>query len=169
MKIMKLIETIKLRDLTPVEVQDFEIRKAARAVVFDSSNNIGVLYVSNEKYHKLPGGGLEGEEEIEEALRRECLEEIGCDIEIEEEIGEIIEYRDKWSLKQHSYCYIAKVKGEKGNPSFTEKEVNSGFQIKWLKLEEAIEILKNDSPEDYQGVFIQKRDSLFLEEVKKLV
>ncbi len=65
---MKLIKTIQFKDLKDEEKDKFEIRRAARAVVFDHDKNLGILYVGKYNYHKLPGGGLEGDENIEEAL-----------------------------------------------------------------------------------------------------
>ena len=165
---MKLIKTIQFKDLGQEEADKFEVRRAARAVVFDNDKNIGILYVGKHNYHKLPGGGLEGEENIIEALKRECLEEIGCNVEPFKEVGEIIEYRDKWSLKQHSYCYLANVIGDKGTPDFTQKEIDDGFEIKWVSLENAIELLENDKSEWYESIFIQIRDSLFLKEAFNL-
>ena len=166
---MKLVKTIQFKDLRPEDIEKFKVRRAARAVVFDSNKNIGILYVGKNNYHKLPGGGLEGDESIEEALRRECLEEIGCNIEPFGELGEVIEYRDKWSLEQHSYCYLANLVGEKGKPDFTQKEIDNGFEIKWVSLEEAIKLLESDKPEGYEGGFIQIRDSSFLKEAKNFL
>lgn len=166
---MRLIKIIQFKDLKTEDIDKFEVRRAARAVVFDSDKNVGILYVGKYNYHKLPGGGLEGNEVIEEALKRECLEEIGCSIKMFGELGEIIEYKDKWSLKQHSYCYLANVVGEKGNPDFTQKEIDNGFEIKWVSLEEAIELLENDKPEGYEGSFIQIRDGVFLKEAKNFL
>ncbi len=161
---MKIIKIIQANNFTDEEISKFQIRRAARAVVFDKDKNIGILFVSKLNYHKLPGGGLEGDENIEEALKRECLEEIGCNVEVVRELGEIIEYRDKWSLKQNSYCYVANVVGEKGSPDFTKEEISNGFEIKWVSLDEAIKLLEGDAPEGYEGGFIQIRDSLFLRE-----
>lgn len=161
---MKLLKTIQFKELKIEDIDKFEVRRAARAVVFDSNKNVGILYVGKYNYHKLPGGGLEGDESIDEALKRECLEEIGCNMETFAELGEIIEYRDKWLFKQHSYCYLANVVGEKGKPDFTQKEIDNGFIIKWVSLEDAIKLLENDKPEGYEGGFIQIRDSSFLRE-----
>lgn len=166
---MKLLKRIQFRDIDAGELADFEIRKAARAFVLDEDNNVALLYVKKYNYHKLPGGGLEGDESISEALKRECLEEIGCNIEAGEELGEIIEYRDKWALKQYSYCYLAKVVGEKGTPEFTQKEMDYGFEIKWVPAQIAVELLENDIPEGYEGEFIHIRDSLFLAEALKVL
>ncbi len=166
---MKLIKTIQFKDLKSEDTDKFKIRRAARAVVFDNEKNIGILYVGKYNYHKLPGGGLEGDESIDKALQRECLEEIGCSVEIFGELGEIVEYRDKWSLKQSSYCYLANVVGEKGMSDFTQKEIDNRFEIKWMSLKGAIRLFENDKPEGYEGRFIQKRDSSFLKEAKKIL
>jgi 8-oxo-dGTP pyrophosphatase MutT (NUDIX family) len=161
---MKLLKTIQFKELEIENIDKFEIRRAARAVVFDSNKNVGILYVGKYNYHKLPGGGLEGDESIDEALKRECLEEIGCNMETFAELGEIIEYRDKWSFKQYSYCYLANVVGEKGKPDFTQTEIDNDYIIKWVSLEDAIKLLENDKPEGYDGEFMQIRDSSFLRE-----
>jgi len=66
------------------------------------------------------------------ALERECQEEIGCDVEVVSEVGSIIEYRKIFTLKQTHNCYLAKVKGQKGTPDFTNDEKNNGFEQVWL-------------------------------------
>src|SRR3989344_3275304 len=84
-------------------------RRAARAVLFDADGKVGLSHVANKHYYKLPGGGIDGNEEVIEALKRECREEIGCEIEVMGEVGEIVEHRDKIDLVQTSYCFLAKV------------------------------------------------------------
>ena len=170
---MKLLKIIKEQDVISgfsagVKV-DYILRKAARAVVFDKDNKIALLNVSKKNYHKLPGGGIKDNENIKEGLERECEEEIGCDIEIKREIGLIKEYRDKINIFQESYCYLAKIRGKKGKPNFTKKELNHGFHLNWVKLDNAINLIKNDKPINYEGKFIVIRDLAFLKEVKKLI
>ena len=166
---MKQLKLIQFKNLTLEERKDYRFRKAVRAVVFDSDNKIGLLQVTKNNYHKLPGGGIEKGEDIVDALRRECLEEIGCQINIGKELGIIIEYRDKIKVKQESHCYIAEVAGSKGNPSFTKKEKNKGFKVKWIFLKEAIKKLESDNPNDCQGKFIQIRDLTYLKEADKQI
>jgi 8-oxo-dGTP diphosphatase len=169
---MKLLKIIKHDDLfsphTSENDEGFRIRKAARAVVFDGENKIAILKVANHNYHKLPGGGVEEGEDLAKALERESMEEIGCKISVVGEIGKIVEHREKWNLKQESYCYLAKLVGEKGQSDFTEKEKNEGFAVVWVPLDEAIEKLRKDEPNDYEGKFIQVRDLCFLEEAKNI-
>lgn len=140
----------------------YKLRKASRSIVLNGSKKIALLYVSKNKYHKLPGGGIEAGEDIKTALNREVMEEAGVNINILGEIGAIIEYRNKHELLQISYCYYSEVKGEIEETSFTEEEINDGFELKWVSLDEAISILENDIPDNYVGKFIQRRDLLFL-------
>src|SRR5690606_24202987 len=99
-----------------VKGESYPVREAARAVMLDSENRISLLHVTTEMYYKLPGGGMESGESPLEALQRECSEETGCEVTVIEEIGSIVEYRKFCMLKQISYCYLARIKGEKGKP-----------------------------------------------------
>ena len=151
-----------------------KLRRASRAILFDENNLIPLLLVSKQNYHKLPGGGIDEGENKKEALVRECLEEVGSTIEIKGKVGIIIEYRpaekfdSKWDLKQTSYCYYGKVLS-KGKPNFTESELENGFEIIWLSLKDAIKTLEEDTPKNFEGFFILKRDLTFLKEIKKIL
>lgn len=159
---MKLLGTINPEGITEEEAQGFALRHAVRAVVFDAEGCVAVLHVLKRGYHKIPGGGIESSEEVIAALQRECREEIGCEIEVGSEIGEIVEYRREHQLKQISYGYRATLIGQKGIPVFTDKEKQDGFKAEWYTLEEVIEIFKQEDPEAYEGKFMSKRDGLFL-------
>lgn len=162
---MELLKEIYNEDITGEKISgpiSYNLRKAARAIVFNEDDQIAILYVSKHGYHKLPGGGVENSEDIKEALKREAMEEVGVDIFIGEEIGIVIEYRDKFNQLQISYCFFSKVKGTINAPSFTESELMNGFQLKWVTLNEAITLLSTDEPDDYVGKFIKERDLSFL-------
>lgn len=153
-------------DLSDDEKVPSRHREAARAVVFDAENKVALLHVKKHSYHKLPGGGLEEGEDIQTALEREMMEEIGCKVEVQNEIGEIIEHRNQHDLMQISHIYLAKLKGNKGKPNFTDGEIADGFEVKWLTLTEAINALENDKTDDYQGKFIKIRDLTALISIK---
>lgn len=165
---MKLIREITEKDITNKENYEetsYKVRKASRAVVFNEENKIAILNVSNDNYHKLPGGGIERDEDIITALRRELIEEVGAEVDVLNELGMIIEYRDNFKQLQISYCYLCKVVGEYQETSFTEEEKDNGFILEWVSLNEAISILEKDNPEKYMGKFIRKRDLEFLKNV----
>lgn len=161
---MKLLLTIKDKPIPTKNKIPF--RYASRAIVFDKNNLIPLLFVSNQNYHKLPGGGIEDGESKIKALEREILEETGCKMEVRGEVGKIVEYRSEFNLIQTSYCYFGTVL-VKGKQSLTEEETSEKFELIWVLLSEAISKIKNDKPLDYEGSFIQQRDLRFLEEFNK--
>lgn len=161
---MELLKTIKDEDLgfPHKEGIDYKKRKAVRAIVFDNEGKIALLNVAKHNYHKLPGGGVKEGEDLLEALNREALEEIGCNVEITGEVGKTVEFRDEFEQEQESLCYLAKVVGEKGESDFTEKEASQGFNMLWVTPDEAVKILNDDMPNNYEGKFIKARDVILL-------
>lgn len=82
---------------------------------------------------------------------------MGCEIEVEGDVAQVIEYRSEWDFLQISFCYSGKVL-KKGAPNYTEKELSEGFELRWMDLDTAIETIRTDRPTNYAGEFIQKRD-----------
>jgi 8-oxo-dGTP pyrophosphatase MutT (NUDIX family) len=161
---MKLLKTIKDKDLS----KDFKTREASRAVLFDDNNLVPLLFVSKYNYHKLPGGGIDKGETKTQALIREIKEEVGSSIEVGPEVGKVIEYRSGFDLKQISYCYLGKILS-KGPQKLEQDEIDEGFELVWVPLDEAIKKVESDKPGNYEGGFIQKRDLALLLEAKRLV
>ncbi len=164
---MKLIRVIREKDLgldTSTSVV-YKERSAARAIVFDKDKRVALLDATKNSYHKLPGGGIESGESVEAALRRELLEEIGCRISNIRELGVIEEYRnDSLDMHQISYCFLADLDGEKGEPHLEAAEVADGFQPVWKPIQDAIKTLEDEvGIESYEGKFIRLRDLTFLQ------
>lgn len=59
------------------------IRNSAKAVIIKDEQLLTVKIQENgHTYYILPGGGQEHSETLHEALKRECLEELGAEVEI---------------------------------------------------------------------------------------
>lgn len=164
---MNLLKEIKDNEW-PTDKSTLKFREASRAVIFDENDLIPMLFVAKNNYHKLPGGGIDEGEDKLSALFREVKEETGCEMKITGEVGEIIEYRSRFNLKQISYCYLGKITA-KGDPDFTKEELSDGFELVWMPLDEAILKVENDKPKDYEGGFIQQRDLKLLQKAKELI
>jgi 8-oxo-dGTP pyrophosphatase MutT (NUDIX family) len=166
---MRLLRTLNPDNLPPAALETLKLRQAARAIVFDDQQNIALLHVEKGGYYKLPGGGVEDGEDLIAALKRECLEELGCRVAVERELGFIIEYRGTHNLKQESYGCIAQLVGTKGIPSFTKKERADGFTVVRVPLYRAIDLVSQANIEDDQGRFIVPRELVFLREAEALL
>lgn len=67
---------------SPLGFEDW-YRLSVHAVITNSEGEVLLLEATyGEKAWGLPGGALDPGETIHEGLRRECAEELGCDIEI---------------------------------------------------------------------------------------
>ncbi|MEI7741736.1 MAG: NUDIX domain-containing protein [bacterium] len=166
---MKMILKYNPESATEEEVLSFESRVAARALVFDKDGKIGILHARNEGYYKLPGGGVDAGESPREALVREIAEELGCKIRDVEELGMTLEYRKAYKFRQESYCFTAKLDGEKGIPAFTEKELALGFEAVWVSTEEALSLIESNLSKKDLFSYMQVRDAAIIRFAQKLV
>ena len=177
---MKKLGTFTQTDVFPgkedaKEKINFEDRITGKAVIFDYDNNIALVGNRVNSFYLLPGGGIDAGESIEDGIIRECLEEVGCKVELKEAVGIIDDYRDRDKKHCINYCYSAKVIGKKGKLALTEEEEKNGLHVIWTPLDEAIKILekevgqlKHGEVTFYNTGFNILRDHLFLKEMKSL-
>lgn len=142
---MELLVTIKSIDVNTqaksLNYATFIPRKAARVVLFDD-NKVALIYVSAHEYYMLPGGGIDNDN-FETGLRREVQEEVGCEIEVVDELGRTDLYFDRWTTLQTDYCYMAKVLSSGLNLAKTDFEEAEGHKIVWAdNIDQAIELVK---------------------------
>lgn len=147
---MQVISVINPDNVSEDEALNFPKSEAVRAIVFNEDRSkIATQYSTNHNYHKLPGGGLEGQESLIGALERECMEELGYNIEVEGELGDVIEYRknEEQKLKRISHCYIAHVIGKQHELNLDAGEKKSGAVAEWVTLDDAITIWQREIEE----------------------
>jgi|GEM_PF-183544 len=174
---MKNLGTTRQKEIFP-ELEDditkihFEDRLTGKAVVFDDDNNIALVGNKINTFYLLPGGGIDQDESIENGIVRECLEEIGCEVRLEKEIGVIDDYRNRDKKHCINYCYAARVVGEKGELSLTDDEKQNGLHVIWVSLEKAFKILEDELSQlkkgevhFYNTAFNIARDYAFLKKM----
>ena len=143
---------------------EYQLRKSARAILRNENGEIATQYLSTYTFHKLPGGGIDLGESVEEALRREVREEVGCNCQIDQPIGIVIEYRNKYGLLHISYCYSAFVDGGVSTPDLEEGEIEGGQETLWLPPAALLTKMSSDVPGKFEGHFILAREQAFLQE-----
>lgn len=87
------------------------IRNAAKAIIIDNGKVLLNKYIGkcNEIYYDLPGGGQNQFEDMEDAVKRECLEETGYPIEIIRFAALAEEIYDDSELRKQYYNYTHRI------------------------------------------------------------
>lgn len=118
-------------------------RRAVRGII---AHNGKLLMVKNNKGdYKFPGGGIEGDELVEEALLREIKEETGFNsIEIKEKAGTVIQQNiDKYEkdtyFRMESIYYYCILKDDNNiGQCLDEYEKNQEFTPEFVSIHEAL-------------------------------
>ena len=148
-----------------------ELRLASRGIVIREDGKIAIFNKANKNEYKLPGGGIEGDEEPLLAFKREVLEETGCIVDVIKELGTTEEYKSQINFKQISYIFLGKVVEDTHELHITEKEKDEGARLLWVTPQEALELVTNCYDKlvksDYESVYATKfivlRDRKILE------
>jgi len=142
---MKLIYKVTDADIGEkcVESQNPRVRLGARGIVIREDGKIAVFNKVNKNEYKLPGGGIEENENPEIAFEREVLEETGCEVEIIENMGTIEEHKTLDNFKQISYVFVGKVLKDTNQLHVTKKEKDEGAKLIWETPENALKLITN--------------------------
>ena len=152
------------------ELNNPTTRKAARTILINDSGEIALLHKTKKNEYKLIGGGIEKEENIEQALRREILEESGCEVEILNNLGYVEEYKTADNFVQTSYIYVTKVVNNTENLHLTKQEKDEGSELCWFKPDVALKqidesynkLVPSEYSNLYSSKFVIKRDVAIL-------
>lgn len=116
------------------------MNQRVRAIIIKDAKILLIKRIKqDETYWVLPGGGIEGKENNEQALKRECLEELGLDIKIKELFLERPSDKIE-TIGQMEFFYFADITGgELGTgygPEFQPNSEYSGqYQLHWVELD----------------------------------
>ena len=144
MEIIKNKHKLQENDIT-------EVVKRVKILLINSNNEILLGYSHND--YQFPGGHVEENEELIDAVNREILEETGINLNIKdiEPIARNIGYYKDWpeegkNRKIEIYYYEVKTneKPNLDNTSYTEHEKDGNFELRYIKLSNVEEELKKN-------------------------
>ena len=152
-----------MKCLFEIDLKDYEgctkvfRRPSARAVIL-KGDKIALVYATEEKYYKFPGGGIHEDEDKKEALIREVREETGLNVipESIREYGSVLrkqksEKADDTVFEQENYYYLCETEGTQGAQDLDEYEKDAGFMLVYADIDEAIKtnsLFTSDSKAD---------------------
>ena len=156
--------------LKPGDTSEYRLRKEARAIVLNHKGRLVLMYSSRDKSYEVPGGGLEEGENPEEALKREMLEGIGYNIEIDRGVGFNIQYRNTSKLIKMVYCFLAHTIGKPNKPKLDKYEVAAGLEMVWVEsFRDALKLMNTNPNEGPGERFSNKSDTAFLKKAEDIL
>jgi 8-oxo-dGTP diphosphatase len=115
-------------------------RPGAYAVIYNECQQVAIVQV--QPYFWLPGGGVEGNETIEDCLHRELAEELGWSIQVQSFIGEASQYGYFADLKAYlvkqGFFFIAQKTGD------LNQVTEADHHLVWMDPQQAIQNLTHD-------------------------
>ena len=143
-------------------------RTSVRVVAKNEKDEIAIIFVKNGNYYKLPGGGMEANEDHRATGEREMMEETGCKVTM---YGDCMATTEEWRdhLHQISYCYRASLIDDSGMPNLTSEEIEDGFEHEWISVEGAIRKMMECQPTSELGRYIKERDLYLVQTYTNIV
>lgn len=133
-----------MKELFSMDFKDYNAdgkvfrRPSARAII-RRDGKILLMHSKKYDYYKLPGGGIEKDEDPKEALCREVREETGYEVipESIREFGYVPRIqRDSYDsdaiFEQVNYYYFCEIREERLTTSLDEYEKEEGFTALWM-------------------------------------
>ena len=117
-------------------------RTIVRGIVVDQAGNVAVSNKRVANEYKLPGGVVKGGESTEDTFLKEIKREIGCEIEIIEDIGIVEERMSQDEVVQETYVYVGRVL-EKGKIDYQNQEIDEFGKVMWVSPEEALKLISD--------------------------
>ena len=138
-----------------------EVVKRVKVLLVNSNNDVLLGYSHNN--YQFPGGHVEENETLVQAVNREVLEETGIELNITniEPFACAIGYYKDWpaegkNRKIEIYYYEVKTdeKPNLENTKYTENEKNGNFELRYIPLLDVENVLKTNAEEygDKKGI-----------------
>lgn len=120
-------------------------RSIVRAVLYDDNNRIALTKIKAKDifgvrdYYELPGGGVNKNERLIDALKRELDEELGAKIDNIVPLGRVVDFYNLIKRKNNQHYYLCHVSSI-GKNHQEEREHQLIEKIVWVDIDSAISL-----------------------------
>ncbi|MCQ2742770.1 MAG: NUDIX hydrolase [Bacilli bacterium] len=149
------------------------VRDVARAIVLNEDGKIAIHRIyrndvfCDQHYLETPGGGVDEGETPEEAVIRECEEELGYIVEVLEKIGRVDDFYNLIGRENHNFFFLCKIKEYKGK-HFESDGDNFIQETIWIDIDEAISLYEK-MEDTFVSKLVKQRELPMLKEAKKVL
>ena len=149
------------------------IRQVARGIVLDEDGKVLIHLIhrndqfGDQIYYETPGGGVDEGETYEDAVMRECEEELGAEIEIIGYLGEVIDAYNLIKRQNINRFFLCKIKGKKAKHYESAGDLLIQKTVR-LDLDEAIALYEAMDKTLVSGL-VRQRELPFLKEAKRIL
>lgn len=157
-------------DLYPLRKEGWEEhpRIIARGLVLDEEGKVLLHEIrrddafGKEGYLETPGGGVDRGETLEEALRRECLEELGRDVVPLLYLGSVEDEYRVIGRRNITHFFLARAVGEKEALHMVSRGDSLIERTLALSPREALALMRERNQEGKVGILVRRREEPFL-------
>ena len=138
------------------------VRPIARAILMNREGKIAIHRIfrddkfCNQGYYETPGGGIDEGETPEEACKRECREEIGCEIEIIKEIAYVEDAYNLIGRKNQNHYFLAR-ELDLGARHFESEGDQYIQETLWVDVEDAVRLYE-EMPDEKVSLLVKQRE-----------
>ena len=157
-------------DLYPLRKEGWEEhpRIIARGLVLDEEGKVLLHELrrddafGKEGYLETPGGGVDRGETLEEALRRECREELGREVRPLLYLGSVEDEYRLIGRRNITHFFLARAVGEKEPLHMVSRGDSLIERTLALSPREAIALMRERNQEGKVGILVRRREEPFL-------
>ena len=149
------------------------LRLTARGIVFDERGLVAVHHIKrndlfgDQEYFETPGGGVDEGETVEQALLRECREELGEEVEILCPLGIVEDAYNAIQRRNQNHYFLCQ-KTSQGKAHFVSEGDSLIQETLYLPLDEAIQKMRSQ-PKELVSRLVKQRELPILEEACRIL
>jgi len=137
-------------------------REISRAIVGDGHGHYAVHFLRRDDlfgksdYYETPGGGIDAGETPEEAVVRECREELGYQVKIVVPLGEVDDFYNLIKRKNRNHFFLCEREGEYLGVDYVSEGDLIIAKTLWLPISEVLDLYEKMPSTGVSGLVKQR-------------